>query len=98
MSENTAVTANVTEKKEKTGKVVLWALGGLLLVVIAFMAWATSLLMRASQGQAAAAAASGKPLEPFDPWKNNPYTSALPAPSGAPSSGPSTAPSAPPKP
>lgn len=90
----------MTAKKERTGKVIAWGLGVLLVLVLGFTAWMTTLLIRARQGKIAAAAASGVPLEEDDPWKNNPYTTTLPTGSAAPARPPagSAAPATPPKP
>lgn len=84
MSDNDGVTA----KKERTGKILLWSLGLLLVAILGFAGWATTLLLRARQGKEAAAAASGRPLEEDHPWMNNPYVTALPTASAAPTTRP----------
>jgi hypothetical protein len=78
----------VTAKKERTGKIIAWGLGVLLVLVLGFTVWVTTLLVRAHDGKVAAAAASGVPLEDDHPWKNNPYTTTLPPSSAAPGAPP----------
>ena len=63
-----------------TNRALKWGLGVVGLIVLAFMIWATTLLVRASSGRKAA----GEDPDSDNPWQHNPYTSAAPSGTAAP--------------